>query len=86
MLLCKPDARRGRVLLREVMEGGNFGNYAEKYRHSVFVRWLKDRVHAVRHLSFDFKEVLWCEIRYWIATVKLIPKRIRVGKLGLGGR
>lgn len=86
MLLCTPDARRGRVLLREVMEGGNFGNYAEKYRHSVFVRWLKDRVHAVRHLSFDFKEVLWCEIRYWIATVKLIPKRIRVGKLGLGGR
>ena len=85
-LLCKPDERRGRVLLREVMEGGNFGNYAEKYRHSVLVRWFKDRVNAVRRLGFDPREVLWAEFKYWIATAKLVPRRIRLGKLGLGGR
>lgn len=86
LLLCKPDAKRGHVLLREVMEGGNFGNFAEKYQHSVFVRWLKDRVNAVRHLRFDPCEVLWAEFKYWKATIGLVPKRIRTGKFGLGGR
>ena len=75
-LLCKPDARRGRVLLREIMQDGNFGKFAERRRGSVFFWWLKNRLRLVRLLPFDFTEVSWFLLRYWSAFVFYVPERI----------
>ena len=75
-LLCKPDARRGRVLLREIMQDGNFGTCAERRRGYVFFWWLKNRLRLVRLLPFDFTEVSWFLLRYWSAFVFYVPERI----------
>ena len=75
-LLCKPDARRGRVLLREIMQDGNFGKFAERRRGSVWRWWLKNRLRLVTFLPFDFTEVSWFLLRYWGAFIFYVPERI----------
>ena len=75
-LLCKPDARRGRVLLREIMQDGNFGKFAERRRGSVWRWWLKNRLRVVTFLPFDFTEVSWYLLRYWCKFAFDMPERI----------
>lgn len=84
--LCAPDSRRGKKLLSVIMNGGNFGWYAEDYIQPVTSRWLKDRARTVRLLTFDATEALWHELLYWGDTLPLIPRRIKQGKLALGKR
>ena len=75
-LLCKPDARRGRILLREIMRDGNFGKRAERKRGGVFKWWLRNRLRLVKFLPFDFREVSWYLLRYWASFVFLTPQRL----------
>lgn len=75
-LLCAPDARRGRILLREIMRDGNFGKFAERRRGSVWRWWLKNRLRVVTFLPFDFSEVSWFLLRYWASFVFLTPQRL----------
>ena len=76
-MLCPPDAWRGRRLLRQVLEGGNFGQYGKEYRLRGIPRWFNDRLRMLRWLSFDPVNVLFKELRYWRATIFLIPLRIK---------
>ncbi|MCQ2096540.1 MAG: nucleotidyltransferase family protein [Fibrobacter sp.] len=85
-MLCAPDKARGRILLKVVLEGGNFGWYAEDYKQPVIARWFKDRVRFLRLLPFDARESFWKEAKYWMKTVSLIPKRIKRRRLALGHR
>ena len=75
-LLCAPDARRGRILLREIMRDGNFGKYTDRRRGSVWRWWLKNRLRLLTFRPFDFSEVSWFLLRYWASFVFLTPKRI----------
>lgn len=75
-LLCKPDVRRGRILLREIMYDGNFGKRAERKRGGVFKWWLRNRLRLVKFLPFDFREVSWYLLRYWVSFVFLTPQRL----------
>lgn len=75
-LLCKPDARRGRILLREIMRDGNFGKFADRRRGSVWRWWFKNRLRLVKFLPFDFGEVSWYLLRYWASFVFLTPQRL----------
>lgn len=75
-LLCPPDARRGRILLREIMRDGNFGKFADRRRGSVWRWWLKNRLRLVTFLPFDFPEVSWFLLRYWASFVFLTPQRL----------
>lgn len=75
-LLCAPDARRGRILLREIMLDGNFGKHAQRKRGGVFKWWLKNRLRLVTFLPFDFPEVSWYLLRYWASFVFLTPQRL----------
>jgi hypothetical protein len=75
-LLCAPDARRGRILFREIMLDGNFGKHAQRKRGGVFKWWLKNRLRLFTLLPFDFPEVSWFLLRYWASFVFLTPKRI----------
>lgn len=76
-MLCPPDAWRGRRLLRQVLEGGNFGQFGKEYRLRGVPRWFNDRLRMLRWLSFDPVNVLFKELRYWRATLFLIPLRIK---------
>ena len=75
-LLCPPDARRGRILLREIMLDGNFGKHAQRKRGGVFKWWLRNRLRLVTFLPFDFPEVSWFLLRYWASFVFLTPQRL----------
>lgn len=82
-MLCPPDAWRGRRLLRQVLEGGNFGQYGKEYRLRGIPRWFNDRLRVLRWLSFDPVNVLFKELRYWRSTLFLIPLRIKKRELFL---
>ena len=75
-LLCAPDRRRGQVLLGELSADGNFGKNAKRKRGGVFMWWVRNRLHLLRLLSFDFPEVSWFLLRYWGAFLFYVPKRI----------
>ena len=82
-MLCREDARRGEWMLRRIMEGGNFGYYAPRAQYNVWRRFLLGRWRRLKMLWFDFWEVLWTEIRFWIFFVKTIPERIKHRTLSL---
>ena len=75
-LLCPPDARRGRILLREIMRDGNFGKFADRRHGSVWRWWLKNRLRLVTFLPFDLSEISWFLLRYWASFVFLTPQRL----------
>ena len=75
-LLCMPDAQRGRILLSEIFADGNFGKFAKRKRGSVYKWWLRNRLRAFRLLRFDFGEMSWCLIKYWVSFPRQIPERI----------
>ena len=84
-MLCAPDEWRGKKLLKQAMDGGNFGKFALKSRkhRNVFVRWLFDRLHRLQWLPFDPINVFFIELRYWRQTISLIPLRIKRRKVAL---
>ena len=83
--LCKPDRRRGKLLLAEVFDGGNFGfSSSRENPDSTFVaHWFKRRIHALKLLWFAPAETLWYECDYWKTFLKSIPIRIRLRKVSL---
>jgi len=85
-LLCAPHEKRGKTLLTVIMNGGNFGRYASDYNVPVFKRWLIDRKRTLKLFAFDPSEILWHELRYWIATLSLMPRRLKRGRVALGDR
>ena len=83
LMFCKQDSTRGRWLLHEVMEGGNFGVYAPWQQHE-FWRWVfEKRWRRTQLLKFDFGEMLWLDICYWMNIVRTLPTRIKYRKLSL---
>ena len=75
-LLCKPDGRRGRVLLKALLKDGNFGKYASRKRGGALRWWIGNRLHLLRMLPFDFPEVSWFLLRYWASFVFGVPERV----------
>ena len=85
LLICEPDAWRGEWLLREVMDGGNFGRYTD-WQQAGLLRWiLSKNARYLKLMRFDFQEVAWLEIKYWTNIVKTAPERIKRGKVSLRG-
>jgi len=84
LMLCAPDAKRGKRLLSLALSGGNFGKFAlVGKRRNVFVRWFKDRLRALSWIPFDPFNAIFKELRYWRATISLIPLRIKRRKIAL---
>lgn len=83
LMLCEPDEFRGKWLLREVMDGGNFGRSSADEKRNFVIRWLHRRIFIFHRMKFDFWEVLWRAINYWIQFVKDIPLRIKLRKLSI---
>ena len=68
--------------MKLALKGGNFGKYIPK-PHNVFVRWFKDRLQALSWLTFDPPSAVFKELRYWRATISLIPLRIKRRRIAL---
>ncbi len=85
MILCKPDAYRGKWLLREILEGGNFGKFSKSTRQPLWKRFVAMRLRRIRMIRFDLQEALWAELKYWKDVIVSIPLRIKYRKLSLRG-
>lgn len=84
LMLCAPDCKRGERLLKLALSGGNFGQYkAVPKPKNVFVRWFKDRMQAITWLTFDPVNAVFKELKYWRATISLIPLRIKRRRIAL---
>ncbi len=81
-MLCSPSSWRGQKLLRIAMEKGNFGKYREK-PGNVFVRWFQDRLRSMAWIPFDPANAICHELKYWRATIRLIPLRIKRRRVAL---
>ena len=68
-LLCEPDEKEGRLMLADVMEGGNFGHYSTKNRvkgESTMKRMWRRFGQSVRMIRFDLLGTVcapWYRIR-----------------------
>ena len=85
LMLFAPDEWRGKKLMKLALDGGNFGQYDPKRmsRINVFVRWFKDRLRALSWIPFDPVNAVFKELKYWRATLSLIPRRIKRRKIAL---
>lgn len=83
-MLCAPCRWRGERLLSVALKGGNFGQHKEVPKpKNVFVRWFKDRMNALTWLPFDPMNAIFKELKYWRATISLIPTRIKRRRIAL---
>lgn len=59
-LLCAPDKQRGKLLLEEVLEGGNFGHYDKRGNKRTLINKVKKRTHKfLRVFSLAPSEAVW---------------------------
>lgn len=59
-LLCQPDEKEGKLLLEEVLEGGNFGFYDQRGNKRTLLNKVKKRVHKlIRVFSLAPSEAAW---------------------------
>ena len=65
LLITSTDERRGKMLLRDILHGGNFGHYAEEKKQNGLRRLFWGRIRHIRLLYFDFGEAFWFELHYW---------------------
>lgn len=83
-MLVKPHERRGRIMLAEILLGGNFGFDSPGVgRSGLIVSWFKQRWRNVRLLPFAPMEVLWHEVDYWRTFIRYIPLRIKLRRLSV---
>ena len=82
LMLCQPDSYRGKWMMREMMEGGNFGRYAHQ-NQSFFMGRMGLLTRGFRMMRFDFREMAYRNLSFWAYIVVSIPKRIRRGHWSL---
>lgn len=59
-LLCPPDEKKGKLLLEEILEGGNFGFYDQRGDKRNLANKVKKRAHKfLRVFSLAPSEAVW---------------------------
>ena len=76
-LIAPMDERRGKMLLQQIMEGGNFGHYYPDKKHGLRQRIIAKNKHRIQMFRFDFSEAFWIELKYFTFILKTIPARIK---------
>ena len=84
-MLCEPDARRGKWMLKDVIAGGNFGFFSVRERSKNFRRFLLKRSRSIRLFAFDPVEALWNEFYFWVWFFRTVSLRIRTRRVFLKG-
>ena len=82
LMLCEADSYRGEWMLREIMVGGNFGWYAKK-NLNFFQSRMEFLTRGLRMMRFNFREMIWRNLRLWSYLILTIPKRIYRGHWSL---
>ena len=80
-MLCPPNERLGRRMLKFILNGGNFGFHSSFRSKSVFVRWMGYRWRSFQQCPFSIVEVFWSEFFWWQNFFHVLPIRIGLRKL-----
>ena len=84
LMLCEADAKRGQLLLDEILVGGNFGKFSDrKNTDSDLVFILRKEKMRLQMASINPSEMLWVEINHWREVFSRLPERIRRRRLSL---
>lgn len=75
--------REGKVLLEEIMKGGNFGKHRGLYDDNFFRRAFNSQVHRWQLTRFFPSEMAWAALMHWWIFIVTIPARIRKGSWSL---
>ncbi|MCR5454527.1 MAG: nucleotidyltransferase family protein [Bacteroidales bacterium] len=77
LMLCTPDVKRGKLLLDEIVGGGNFGWYRENRPTGNFTRPMERRIHQMKLSTLFPREMHW----YYLYSVgnffAKLPVRIK---------
>ena len=85
-LIAPMDEKRGRMLTKAIVEGGNFGHYHPRNtRMSLWARIRSKHQHRLTMLRFDAREAFWTEMNFVKFFISTIPARIKRRKWSLGG-
>jgi hypothetical protein len=86
-MLVAPDTKRGKRMLAEVYESGNFGfnrvNAKDEHGMNFVVRWLGNRWKTIRLAPFSLSEVFWQEMDYCRDFIRKIPLRIKYRRISI---
>jgi hypothetical protein len=84
LMLTKPDEERGRKMLGDILNDGNFGRCAKwKKTDSDVTFFFRKEKQYLRRLTFAPMEVIWMEVNHWATILRRLPERIRRGRLSL---
>lgn len=83
LMYCRKDKWRGKWMLREMMDGGNFGMFVNRCKRGHLSRVKANRLRHLKLMRFDFWEMLWVEMSFWKSVVKSIPLLIKYRTLSL---
>ena len=77
LMLCEQDAYRGEWMLRDIMSGGNFGQYAKHQKMGIWRRLAYSQWRNIKLIKFDFWEQVCSELGFMRDVIATIPERIR---------
>lgn len=77
LMLCPPDSKWGERVLQDVMDGGNFGRFAERAGFHSWKRVSKTKFRHLQLLPFNCWEVVCLELHYVKQVARTIPERIK---------
>ena len=86
LMLCPPDSKWGERVLEDVMDGGNFGRFAERAQQGFWLFNIKKRGRQIRLLPFKCDEICWHNFIFAKHIIKTIPLRIKNRTLLLSGK
>ena len=82
-MLCPPNERFGRRMLKIIITDGNFGIHSWFRSKSAVTRWVGFRWRSLMLCSFSFVEVFWSELSWWRYFLRTLPIRIGLRKLSI---
>lgn len=83
-LIAPMDEKRGRMLLRAIMEGGYFGNYhSYRQKGGTWERIAGKHRHRLQMIRFDASEAFWGELHAVYYFFARLPERIKKRKWSL---
>ena len=77
LMLCPPESKWGSWVLQDVIDGGNFGWFAERAGFRSWKRVSKTKFRHMRLMPFNCWEIVWLELHYVKQVVCTIPERIK---------
>ena len=76
-MLCPPDVQKGKMLLDEILGGGNFGWYREGRKQGGLANPMERKIHTLRRSSLYPRETSWFFIQSVGSFFAKLPQRIK---------